>query len=122
VARAIGITKAYGDQDDSCVPFDYHDPARGTALLGRAKRWWVKTTLLNMADREKKQPTGREIKPRTNLEIALFDQRRRAARRGYDPMGTVLKRGDLKMRVSARADQILESDVWRGSRKTLVAI
>jgi len=34
----------------------------------------------------KEQPDGGEIGQGTNLEIALFDQARAAARRGYDPM------------------------------------
>ncbi|NNL34367.1 MAG: ABC-F family ATP-binding cassette domain-containing protein, partial [Silicimonas sp.] len=102
VIEAVGISKAY---DDKLICRDFSlKVQRGDRIAFVGPNGVGKTTLIEMLTGQLPPDTG-EVRLGTNLEMAVFDQRRAA----LDPDMTLWESltGDNDMRVSGRADQVL---------------
>ncbi|NNL73843.1 MAG: ATP-binding cassette domain-containing protein [Silicimonas sp.] len=102
VIEAVGISKAY---DDKLICRDFSlKVQRGDRIAFVGPNGVGKTTLIEMLTGQLPPDTG-EVRLGTNLEMAVFDQRRAA----LDPDMTLWESltGDKDMRVSGRADQVL---------------
>lgn len=102
VIEARGITKSFGDRT-ILRPFDLR-VLRGDRVAFVGPNGAGKTTLLKMLTGELAPDAG-TVTLGTNLDIAVFDQRRE----GLDPDASLWENltGDKEMRVSGRADQVM---------------
>ncbi|MDD9715449.1 ATP-binding cassette domain-containing protein [Dinoroseobacter sp. PD6] len=102
VIEARGITKSFGDRT-ILRPFDLR-VLRGDRIAFVGPNGAGKTTLLKMLTGEIAPDDG-TVTLGTNLEIAVFDQRRE----GLDPDASLWENltGDPEMRVSGQADQVM---------------
>ncbi|WP_424974533.1 ABC-F family ATP-binding cassette domain-containing protein [Dinoroseobacter sp. S124A] len=102
VIEARGIAKAFGDKT-ILRPFDLR-VLRGDRIAFVGPNGAGKTTLLKMLTGELAPDSG-SVTLGTNLETAVFDQRRE----GLDPDASLWENltGDKEMRVAGRADQVM---------------
>ncbi|RVV98916.1 ABC transporter ATP-binding protein [Mesobaculum littorinae] len=102
VIEARGIAKSFGDRE-ILAPFDLR-VARGDRVAFVGPNGAGKTTLLKMLTGEIAPDAG-EVSLGTNLDIAVFDQNRAA----LDPDMSLWESltGDVDMRVSGQADQVM---------------
>jgi len=102
VIEAVGITKAYGDT--AIVRNFSLRVMRGDRVALVGPNGVGKTTLLNMLI-GKELPDSGTVTHGTNIEMAVFDQNRA----GLDPDVSLWESltGDIDMRVSGKADQVM---------------
>jgi ATP-binding cassette subfamily F protein uup len=102
VIEAVGISKSYGDKV-ICRDFSLK-VQRGDRVAFVGPNGVGKTTLIEMLTGQL-EPDAGSVTLGTNLEMAVFDQRREA----LDPEMSLWESltGDKEMRVSGRADQVL---------------